>query len=234
MRIKILFSALILLSFTTPVTHNYPAIFGSNYAWANKWLIANNNLFDKMAQTYKVPSKALKAIVFPELIRYNAVYDALEIASLKFLYISRGKDYADFSVGYFQMKPSFAEKIEADALIYLTKEETGLLGLSNMALHNDENEEDIRSERIKRITSKTGQLNYLIAFYKICKSKFGAVVFNTEEECIRFFATCYNAGYHFTENEVRENSVKCFYHTGKFMKAGLYCYADISAYWYRQ
>jgi hypothetical protein len=231
MRIKILFSVLILFSFTNLPTHNYAAIFGNNYTWANQWLIANNSLFDKMTQTHIIPSKELKAIVFPELIRYNAVYDALEIASLKFLYISRGKDYANFSVGYFQMKPSFAEKIEADAFTYLSKEETGLLGLNLMALNN---EEEIRRERIKRITSKPGQMNYLVAFYKICFAKFRGVKFKSDEERVRFFSTCYNAGYHFTEKEVKENSSKCFYHTGKFLQTGAYCYADISAYWYRQ
>jgi hypothetical protein len=231
MRIKILLAALILVSFTNPVTHNYPAIFGSNYQWANKWLFANSSLFDKMAQANKVPSKELKAIVFPELIRYNAVYDALEIASLKFLYISRGKDYADFSVGYFQMKPSFAEKIEADALTYLTKEDLLLLGLSNNDLKDDENS---RSGRIKRITSKAGQLNYLAAFYKICKAKFGGVSFKSAEESVRFFATCYNAGYHFTEVQVKANSIKSFYQVDKILKSDAYCYADISAYWHSQ
>jgi hypothetical protein len=229
MRINILSATLFLLSFTIQATNNYPAIFGRDYEWATQWINANNNLFDKTAQTHGVPSKVLKAIVFPELIRYNAVYDALEIASLKFLYISRGKDYADFSVGYFQMKPSFAEKIETDALMYLSKEESLLLGLGSNVLNDDEN---IRSERIRRITSKTGQLNYLIAFYKICKAKFGAVSFNSEEESVRFFATCYNAGYHFSKDQVKENSRKNFYHIGKILKSGTYCYADISAYWY--
>ena len=231
MRIKILFAALFLVSFTSAVNNHYPAIFGKDYEWANQWLAANSSLFDKTAASQGIPSKALKAIVFPELIRYNSVYNALEITSLKFLYISRGKEYADFSVGYFQMKPSFAEQIEADALIYISKEDLLLLGLSNNDLKDDENR---RSERIKRITSKAGQLNYLAAFYKICKAKFGGLSFRSAEESVRFFATCYNAGYHFTEEQVKKNSTKSFYHVGKILKSEAYCYADISAYWYRQ
>ena len=51
------------------------------------------------------------AVVFPELIRYSALRDKIEITLLKSLYIYKGDDYADFSIGQFQMKPSFAELI---------------------------------------------------------------------------------------------------------------------------
>jgi len=52
------------------------------------------------------------AIVFPEMLRYNENLEEIETQLLKSLYVRFGNRYADFSIGYFQMKPSFAEKIE--------------------------------------------------------------------------------------------------------------------------
>ena len=89
-------------------------VFGSDYTWAVNWLQQNKAVIQKNADQFNIPAKELMAIVFPELIRYNTVFDAIEINSLKYLYVSEGKDYADFSVGYFQMKPSFAEMVEQD------------------------------------------------------------------------------------------------------------------------
>src|SRR5690349_1204457 len=102
-------------SFIKPAEIDYREVFGSDYTWAVNWLNKNDQLIAKYAARYEVPPKEIKAIIFPELIRYNAVFDALEIESLKFLYVSEGTDYANFSVGFFQMKPSFAEMVETDA-----------------------------------------------------------------------------------------------------------------------
>ena len=49
------------------------------------------------------------AIFFPELIRYSFIRDLLETTALEYLYIENGKNYADFSIGRMQMKPSFIE-----------------------------------------------------------------------------------------------------------------------------
>lgn len=53
-----------------------------------------------------------EAVVFPELLRYSRVQDGVEQAALLALYVQGGKAKADFSVGMFQMKPSFAEQVE--------------------------------------------------------------------------------------------------------------------------
>lgn len=219
-----------LLCFTTKWSEDYPAIFGDDYTWAKEWVTAHRSSFDQIATQNKLPSAELEAIVFPELIRYNGVFDALEIQSLKFLYISQGKDYADFSVGYFQMKPSFAEQVEKDVATYLSKPEISQLGFTGLAAQADN--ESSRSERIGRIISVDWQLRYLAAFYCICKTKFAATVFANDEERLRFYATCYNAGYHFSAEQVRTKIPRKLFHTGKFLKSANYCYADISAWWF--
>ena len=69
----------------------------------------------------KMAQKAIKfhhendfvtAIVYPELLRYNYIQDFIETSGLELIYMRYGAKTADFSIGHFQMKPSFAEHIE--------------------------------------------------------------------------------------------------------------------------
>jgi hypothetical protein len=215
--------AILLLVFTKsvfPPEADYKKIFGKDYTWAVNWLNNNDAVIDKYAVAYGLPAKELKAIVFPELIRYNGVFDALEVESLKYLYVSEGKHYANFSVGYFQMKPSFAEMVEEDARkmhvdawmknadwkYILTDTETG------------------RRERVSRLCTTSDQVLYLCLFYKICELRFSNVKFDTPTDRLKFFATCYNAGYHLSYQTLLSLQSK-----NNFLS---YNYSSISAYYY--
>jgi hypothetical protein len=232
MKLKLILIAIVFVSFTTPVTNDYKEAFGNDYTHATAWLKINSVSFDKCAEQFSIPALQLKAIVFPELIRYNTVYDAIEINSLKYLYVSEGKDYADFSVGNFQMKPSFAEMVEQDANEYL---DAGFLQVSGFdKLKNAADNEDNRKERIARITSTKQQLIYLCAFYKICNTKFAGNVFASVNEKVKFYATCYNAGYRRSYENVMAVQSKNYFHTGKFFTTTNYNYADISNYYFEQ
>jgi hypothetical protein len=217
-------------SFSPPVTVNYRQEFGSDYTWAVSWLQQNNTAIEKYAEKFNIPAKELKAIVFPELIRYNTVYDAIEINSLKYLYVSEGKNYADFSVGYFQMKPSFAEMIEQDANTLL---DAGVLQLSGMdKLKNAADTEANRKARVSRITNIEQQIIYLCVFYKICVIKFTKASFSTARDKLKFFATCYNAGYRINYEKLVSLQSKKYFHTGKLWSNTHYNYAAISDYYY--
>jgi hypothetical protein len=230
MKIKLILIAFVFISFTTPVTTDYKKDFGNDYTHAIQWLQVNSMQFQQAAVMFNIPARDLKAIVFPELIRYNAVYDAIEINSLKYLYVSEGKDYADFSVGYFQMKPSFAEMIEQDANQYLDDDFLKLSGFAK--LKDVADNEDNRKERIARITSTQQQLIYLCAFYKICDVKFADKSFGNEK--IKFYATCYNAGYRRSYKNIIAVQAKNYFHTGKFFTTTNYNYADISNYYFEK
>ena len=52
------------------------------------------------------------AIAFPEILRYNAFSDLIETTSNRLLYINGGRTASDFSIGLFQMRPSFVEDLE--------------------------------------------------------------------------------------------------------------------------
>jgi hypothetical protein len=177
---------------TSPPEADYKKIFGNDYTWAVKWLNQNTAIIDKCAATYGLPAKELKAIVFPELIRYNGVFDALEVESLKYLYVSEGKHYANFSVGYFQMKPSFAEMVEQDANKINVNAWMTNAGWKYVLTDT----ETARRERVSRLCSTSDQVLYLCLFYKICASRFSNMKFDTPADRLKFFATCYNAGYH--------------------------------------
>jgi hypothetical protein len=232
MNLKLILIAFVFVSFTIPVTNDYKKDFGNDYIHAVQWLQLNSKGFEQAANMFNIPVRNLKAIVFPELIRYNKVYDAIEINSLKYLYVSEGKDYADFSVGNFQMKPSFAEMVEQDANQYLDDDFLQLSGFDK--LMNVANDETSRKERIARITSTQQQLIYLGAFYKICDAKFADKQFASANEKVKFYATCYNAGYRRSYESIVTIQAKNYFHTGKFFTAASYNYADISNYYFEK
>lgn len=206
--------AALILAFSKPAEDiDYKKIFGSDYTWAVNWLQKNDSLISAVAYKFHVPPKELKSIVFPELLRYNKVFDAIEIESLKYLYVTEGKTYANFSVGYFQMKPSFAESVEQD--------ERGFF--DSLTGKDDENS---RRERVKRLTNTRQQLIYLSAFYRICERKFSSIKFSSPSAKLKLFATCYNAGYHSSyESLAAMQYKKHFLH---------YNYSDISLYYFNK
>ena len=219
-RLFTIFALTMLVAFKPPVETDYKKVFGNNYTWAINWLNQNEALINEYAASFNIPGKELKAIVFPELIRYNGLLNALEVESLKFLYVSEGKEYADFSVGYFQMKPSFAEMVEHDAVNLLPERFQSFCGWSSSANDNEVS----RKARVKRLSNVDHQLIYLCAFYKICANRFSNWRFTSVEEKVKMFATCYNAGY-----KRDDNSLLSFLSKKQFFN---YNYASVSAYYY--
>ena len=209
---------------------DYRKIFGADYEDGVVLVDKYSNLFNATGSRFNIKPSHLKAIVFPELIRYNTVYDFMEITSLKVLYITNGHDYANFSVGYLQMKPSFAEQLEKDAVHYLGKEVLSLLDFDLLQSQGDSEQQ--RRRRVERLSRIEGQLQYLALFYKICEAKF---MLNslTEEKRVRFLAACYNAGYQHTSKDILKYTSRKMFYTGRFLPSSRYCYSDISLYWFR-
>jgi hypothetical protein len=203
-----------------PPEADYKKVFGKDYTWAVNLLIQNDALINQYASAYGLPAKELKAIVFPELIRYNSVFDALEVESLKYLYVSEGKHYANFSVGYFQMKPSFAEMVEQDA--QKIQVDVWMRNAGWKEILGDT--ETARRERVRRLCTTADQVLYLCMFYKICAARFSNIKFDTPTDRVKFFATCYNAGYHRSYEKLLS-----FQSQNNFLN---YNYSSISAYYF--
>ena len=90
---------------------DFKQVFSGHWSAAEEFVAANEKWMRAECERNDIPYQFAIAIVFPELVRYSALRDKIEISILKTLYINLGEEYADFSVGPFQMKPSFAESV---------------------------------------------------------------------------------------------------------------------------
>lgn len=168
------------------------------------------------------------SIIFPELIRYSALRDKMEISLLKTLYVNLGEDYADFSIGVFQMKPSFAENIRHESTAFLGRR-SGIV-FKNPSDYSDI--KDFRKSIIRDLEDPEGQVAYLISFIRICEKKFNMFRLN-ELTRIKFLATAYNFSIDKTALQIASMADKKFFST-KLLKTETYAYADVSIFWFNQ
>jgi hypothetical protein len=106
------------------------------------------------------------AVIFPELTRYSFWRDAVESSVLELSYLL-GND-TDFSVGKMQMKPSFAEMLEADADEYSRSSFPQLFLSGDLPA--------VRLQRLDRLKNLNGQASYLAVFLRIMGSRFPDLV----------------------------------------------------------
>jgi hypothetical protein len=205
---------------------DYKKIFGSDWEKAEAFVSENETWMKQLSEKYSVSYPVAVAVVFPELVRYSALRDKMEITLLKALYINLGEDYANFSIGQFQMKPSFAESIHHKVPL--------LKGRLRNRFREKTRNNDIRKYRasiVKDLEQPESQFLYLIAFLKIC-----GTIYNLEEMDedyrLKFLATAYNFSFQKSFDEVEKMTDKKFFYT-KLVKAESYSYADISVFWYR-
>ena len=206
--------------------HDYDSIFGADWQKAEAFVKENRLWMEPLCNSNNIDFNQAIAVIFPELVRYSALRDKMEVSLLKTLYINLGKHYANFSVGEFQMKPSFAEYIHANAKNIQLRSVT--ITLNDSAAF--ENIREFRKTIVINLESRHIQTIYLIAFLKMAAARFNTEEMNREDK-IRFLATLYNFGPGHDEAEVRTMIDKKFYSTKLFAKT-LYSYADVSLFWY--
>ena len=207
---------------------NYHEIFGDDWQKAETF-VADNELWMKPAlEKYNISFKMAVAVIFPELVRYSALRDKMEVTLLKALYKNLGKDYANFSVGHFQMKPSFAEKIRETAASAMGRRSKNLF--TDISRYEDS--VAFRTSIIADLEDPKMQLNYLIAFFRICDSRFN---FRKMDEMsrLKFLATAYNSGFYRSQQEIENMEDKKFFNT-KLFRTENYSYAEVALYWYNQ
>jgi len=195
--------------------------FGEQYTEALVYLSGQSWMSETLNASGISPAFA-KALVFPEVIRYSAIRDRLEMHGLITLYVQYGSGYADFSVGRFQMKPSFAVQVENDA--------KGLPENRRIMLHSIDTSDtpQARLTRIQRLDSQIWQLQYLIWFIDIMDQRYGNLFMADEAEKLRFYATAYNCGYAKPESAIRRKMQESHFHTALFRSDGCYNYSDIA------
>ena len=149
-------------------------------------------LSDKLGQH---DARNAMAIVAPEICLYSSLSDKAETYALKVLYAQTGK--GNFSIGYFQMKPSFAEQIETSIINdkLLMKKYSELIIIEETA-------QATRAERITRLSSLKYQTLYLAAFYEIASNKVRGWMSNNKNQyqLLKNIATLYNGGLSISES----------------------------------
>jgi hypothetical protein len=207
---------------------DYPEVFGDAWKKALVFEKENRNWMEPVLTANNISYPIAISVIFPELVRYSALRDKMEITLLKALYVNLGEEYANFSIGQFQMKPSFAELIRnmAPSVLYPK---------SGIVFKNIFEYVDIAAYRKSIVTDLEDpriQLNYLVVFLKICEKKFKL---NRKDEVsrIKFLATAYNFGFDKSFRKIESMVDRKFFNT-KLFKTVNYSYADVSIFWYIQ
>ena len=207
---------------------NYREIFGTNWERAELFLSQNRALIESKFKKFEVYYPVGVAVIFPELVRYSALRDQIEITLLKALYINLGEEYANFSIGYLQMKPSFAHRVR--------KNIESVQGRKVSRMFRQESDfEDIfkyRASIVSDLENPETQLNYLIAFIKICESKFDIGLMD-EDSRVRFLATAYNYGFWYRPEQIEKMEREKYFST-TILKTETYSYSDVSLYWFHK
>ena len=209
-------------------TLNYADIFGDDWKKAQRFEVENRNWMEPILVRNHISYPLAIAVIFPELVRYSALRDKMEITLLKALYINLGDEYANFSIGQFQMKPSFAMLIREQAESVLNRRS----GIKFKTLADYDNVKDYRRSIVKDLEDPKSEFSYLVTFIKICNKNFRT---NSMDKIsgLRFLATAYNYGINKNSAEIEKMTGTKYFNT-KLFKTENYSYADISLFWYKQ
>jgi hypothetical protein len=181
----------------------------------------------KQSARFRTDSLIIGAVVFPEMIRYSIYRDFMETNTMELFYVEGGSRISDFSIGFFQIKPSFVELLEQEAK--MTK---GLQKYKFITEYKSSDEKGIRKERLGRLKTNRWQLYYMNCFYSLLEIKFRNVKFKDSSEKVRFYATCYNHGFNCSKEEIEKwVDIKTF-PNGYNSTQKNYCYADVSLLFY--
>lgn len=165
---------------------------------ANAYCEEHRAEWSEIWNRFEVPCDVAECIVYPEIIRYSLFKDRIESTSVKTLYTRGGRDACNFSIGRFQMKPSFAEDLEKRWM------RSGLARKYNMFFDTKENE-TARKIRVTRLEDEEWQCIYLAIFIKMLYLDYGSLNKDGEvvqegietlpqKEQIRLASTAYNRG----------------------------------------
>lgn len=211
-------------------TLDYPGMFGASYRKAGEF-VARNGAATRAFASFGIDPREAWAVVFPELIRWSALADLIQTSNLQALYVQQGARYSDFSVGRFQMKPSFVETLEADFNKLLAPDEQRSIRGGRFEAGDTV---EIRRARVRRLADADDQVRYLIIFFQVMERLYQKERWSSAEEKVRFYAAAYNSGYRSGAARIRREAGRNRFYLGLIPAKPFYNYADIAAdYWRR-
>ena len=148
-------------------------------------------------RSFHVDPLIAESVVWPEMERYSRLKDLMETTANYGAYVTTGKG-PDYSIGQFQMKPSFVEELEKAWM------RSGLARQYDLWFDTD-NTATARRIRITRLQKEEWQVIYVGVFLRLLYASYGS--FNKKgehtqdgletlpvQEQVRLAATAYNRG----------------------------------------
>ncbi len=219
----IMLCLLLLTGSSTAFSINYPKAFGNDWTSALQFVSENHAEWKQTFDLFDVDARLAEAIVFPELIRYSKWQDEIETAAVNGLYVLQGTSGANFSIGRFQMKPSFAEEVEAAWNQSALSQEYGFV-------FNLQDGVEARRSRIRRLGTLEGQCRYLAIFIRLQFLRHPQLLQLQLKEQVGFLATIYNHSFSATWEQVCHRRHQKSFHADMIATRHTrkYCYADIA------
>jgi hypothetical protein len=162
----------------------------ANCQAVEEFVLEHHDEIQRQAQLAKVSAPFFLAVVAPEIANYNLLKDQVEYRMLEVFYVEKGKDYANYSVGPFQMKPIFVEQLEQEL-----NQRSELKDLSAAFQYHSTDLFEIRKMRVRRLKTVYWQLRYLMLYHQIIRLRFPDLQEKSTEEQLQFLAAAYNRGY---------------------------------------
>ena len=226
---KLIVFILVLLNFIFPLSleekDKFINSFNDDIDRAIEFIDSHRDKIIEISKDYGIDANIALSIIFPELVRYNHLKDQIEVSANKLFYIKWGPEYADFSIGILQMKPTFIERLSK------TRKRAKYKDL--FLYPENSSKEDVRGIIIDRLQDVEYQLKYLAYFINIIDTS-NEVKFKNDYDKIIYYATAYNAGSWYNEDNNQKLSKKKTYPYGANIdETKQYSYSDISLYYYQ-
>lgn len=202
--------------------------FGDSYFEALEICKKQKHNFELEFKDTDISPQLAMAIVFPEIIRYNRFQNFFETSALELLYIKGGSEAADFSIGWFQMKPSFVEMLENE----LIKTNINIYDKDKFLTFTDNTNPAKRKERLKRLEQPKWQLHYLRLFISLARERFAHQIKQEPTKELLILSTAYNKGLTATYNEIEQFSKLKTFPYGKRFKC-FFSYYEVSDWFYK-
>lgn len=206
----------------------YARLLAEEWKQAAGYVAVHRAEWNEVFASLDVVPAECEAIVFPELLRYSRLQDGLEKAVVQTLYVQAGSAKGNFSIGMFQMKPSFAEEVEKAWMHSPLRHDYKLY----FDLRDNRTS---RSKRIERLGDKGWQCVYLALFVRLMLLREPQLREFPTEERVCLLATAYNYSFTVSLDTLRQKQSRRSFHLdllpGK--KTRYYSYAGIAAEWYR-
>ncbi|MAR14953.1 MAG: hypothetical protein CMG21_00650 [Candidatus Marinimicrobia bacterium] len=214
-----------IFSFSMEEKDKFINSFNDDIDRAIEFIDSHRDKIIEISKDYGIDANIALSIMFPELVRYNHFKDQIEVSANKLFYIKWGPEYADFSIGILQMKPTFIERLSK------TRKRDKYNDL--FLYPENSSKEDVRGIIIDRLQDVEYQLKYLAYFINIIDTS-NEVKFENNYDKITYYATAYNAGSWYNEDNNQKLSKKKTYPYGANNdEIKQYSYSDISLYYYQ-